>query len=248
MSGKHGNFQFGTIQEDSYCNPPKLPDFTKLHEQACSELALQQTKRDQIIHLYTLLFSFLVPLLISLKDITIEQKGWILLATTFIGILLALIVVRYRVYKEAYWLTCIAIVQLNNLKAEVVNKENIQAVYYHCMKKKWGKNVYTKPNGDKKFCHWRIFVNNIFSAESIYYIIIILLTAVSSGLSLYMILCHVASYAIIFSLFITILLFVLLLYFYFRNLERIYRALVDDSSSSFNFAFSKAWFLHFYKD
>ncbi|MBR2451695.1 MAG: hypothetical protein IKB37_00760 [Rikenellaceae bacterium] len=248
MSGKTGNFRIYTIQESNYCKPPKLPDLTKMYEQACSELALQQTKRDQIIHLFTLLISFLLPLLISLKNISIEHKGWILLAASFIGILLSIIVVRYRVYKEAYWLACIAITQLNNLKDTAINKESIQAIYYHCMHKKWRHNIYTQPNGARKFRHWHIFTSNIFSAESIYYIIIALLTSISCGLSIYMILHFTPLYAMIFSIITTNTLLILLIIFYFRNIEKIYRVLVDNNSSSFNFAFSKAWFLHFYRD
>jgi hypothetical protein len=39
-----------------------------------------------------------------------------------------------------------------------------------------------------------------------------------------------------------------LLHLYFRNLEKVYQVLVDEQSESFNFAFGKAWFLHFYRD
>lgn len=247
MSGKNGDFNFKKIDEDNYCVNPKWIDLAELYKHACNELTLQQTKRDQVIYIYILLFSFLIPLLFSLNDITMQQKGLILSATTVIGVILSVIVVRYRIYKEAYWITCLTITQLRNLKEEAVTKENIHALFYHCMCKKWAKNIRTKKNGKKTFRYWHIFWSNLFSAESLHYVIISLLTSSVGGLSLFLITWNTPWLSTLLCISVSIVIFALLLHFYYRNLRRVYLVLVDDSNSSFNFTFSKAWFLHFYK-
>ena len=247
MNGGNGDFILKSIDESCYCNNPTHYNWDELYKHACTEMTLQQSKRDQIIHIYIVLFSAIVPLLFSLDSITMLQRGLILVATTIIGVILSIIVVRYRVYKEAYWITCITIGQLKNLKESAITKEIIQAVYYQSMSKKWSKNVYQKPNGDKSFRYWDIFFNNIFSAESLYYIMISLLTSIVSALSTYFIFYSFKPFSIITSILVFLVFFVMLLYIYFSNLRRVYQVLVDDKNDSFNFTFSKAWFLHFYR-
>lgn len=247
MNGRNGDFIFKSIDERYYYENPKHLDLDELYKHACSELTLQQNKRDQIIHIYILLFSLIIPLLFSLQNITLVQKGLILLLTTIIGIILSAIVVRYRIYKEAYWITCITIGQLKNIKEELISKELVQAVFYQSMSKKWSKNVHHMSNGKKYFRYWDIFYNNIFSAESLYYVMISLLTSILSGLSIFLILFSYQKLSITISVTVFAALFLFLLYIYFSNLKRVYQVLVDNKNSSFNFTFSKAWFLHFYR-
>lgn len=248
MTGENGKLRFSDPTADIYSQEPACPNLDKLYEQACSELTLQQTKRDHIIHIYTLIFSFVVPLLSSLEKLSADMKGCILLALTIVGVILTIIVVRYRVYKEVYWLTCISITQLKNLKKEALTKDNIQSVFYHCMLKKWSKNVVSSCDNHKAFDHWRIFKGNIFSAETLHYIIISLLTSILFCVALYLM---VKSLTIIYIILLGVAFLVMfgaLLHLYFRNLEKVYQVLVDEQSESFNFAFGKAWFLHFYRD
>lgn len=248
MTGENGKLRFSDPTADIYSHEPACPNLEKLYEQACAELTLQQTKRDHIIHIYTLIFSFIVPLLSSLEQLSADMKGCIVLALTIVGLILAIIVVRYRVYKEVYWLTCISITQLKNLKKEALTKDNIQSVFYHCMVKKWSKNIVSLDDKHKAFDHWRIFKGNIFSAETLYYIIISLLTSILFCVAIYLIVKPLTITYIILIGVAFLLMFGLLLHIYFRNLENVYKALVDGQSNSFNFAFGKAWFLHFYRD
>lgn len=247
MNGENGDFNLKYVDDSCYSDNPVHPDWDELYKHACSEMTLQQSKRDQIIHIYILLFSVIVPLLFSLDSVTMLQKGLILLATTIIGIILSVIVVRYRIYKEAYWITCITIGQLKNLKDSAITKEVVQAVYYQSMNKKWSKNVRINAAGKKCFRYWDIFVNNVFSAESLYYIMISLLTSIVAGLSIYLIFSQYKLFSVIVSLIVFVVLFALLLNMYFSNLRRVYQVLVDNKNDSFNFTFSKAWFLHFYR-
>ena len=243
MSGENGKLAYRKLGKELYEEHTKLPDFTKLYERACSELDLQQEKRDYIVKIYMLIMTFLIPLLVSLDNISIEHKGYILLVASFIGVMLTVIVVRYRVYKEAYWIACVVIMQLHHFKEEAVTKENIQALYYNCMLKKWKKNINIK-NGVRSFSNWRVFKNNIFSAETLYYCIIALLTSISVGVGTGMVfwgevwLGYIAGGVMI----------ILLMMLYFKHLKRFFQVLVDDNlEESFNYAFSKAWILHFYR-
>ena len=246
MSTDKKMFEYMPIEPAAFKEAPEL-DLPKLYEQACSELALQQSKRDVLINIYLVIFSFLVPLTFSLEHVTLMQKGTVLMASGIIGILFSIIIIRYRIYKEAYWHTCFTITQMTNLKTEALTKKNVQSLYYECLNKKWRKYVNIK-NGKKSFKRWKIFCDNIFSAESLYYVVIAFLTSVVTGIGLYLILVPLPSWKVYITIAAAIMIFIWLIWFYFRSLKNVYAVLVDDTSDSFNFAFGKAWFLHFYRD
>ena len=252
MNGTNGDFTYTKINPNDYCDNPKWIDLADLYKHACDELTLQQTKRDQVIYGFVFLFSFITPILFSLDKMTIPQTGFMLLAICVIGLILSVIIIRYRIYKEAYWITCLTITQLRNLKDEAITKQNIQTMYYLCMKKKWGKYVYTNKYNKTAFRYRDIFWSNLFSAESLHYVLIAFLTSIAAGFGLYLIACNYIGLShLIFSTIcvaIGILVFALQLLYYYYNLILIYRVLIDNNHSSFNFTFSKAWFLHFYKD
>lgn len=223
-------------------------DLAKLYEQSCSELALQQEKRDYILKSYILLISIVVPFILSLSDkITPIQTSAILLSIGLIGYIYSLIIIRYRIYKESYWITCIVLTQLLNLKEDSLTKHNVQALYYLCMKKKWGKYVVESKDGDKHFANWNVFCSNIFSAESLLFMVMAFFASIILGLGLYIFISYY-SFCVSISIVVTILLFIHLTWLYFKNLKKVFKVLVDNSEESFNFTFSKAWFLHFYQD
>ena len=201
-----------------------------------------------ILKSYILLFSIVVPLILSLSEkITPIQAGSMLICIGLIGIIYSLIIIRYRIYKESYWITCIVLTQLINLEEESLTKHNIHALYYQCLRKKWGKYVVTTEDGYKRFAHWKIFYSNIFSAESLLFLVMAFFASVISGLGIYMLISNY-SYCTLISIFVALLLFNFFIWFYFRNLENVFKVLIDNTEESFNFTFSKAWFLHFYRD
>lgn len=111
-------------------------DLDAHYERAYAELGLQQTKRDQIITLYLAMFSFLIPFALSLESLSWRVKGLIFLATAVVGVLFALVIIRYRIYKEVYWLCCQSLTVLQGIRTELLNKETIQQVYYSTLYKK----------------------------------------------------------------------------------------------------------------
>ena len=108
-------------------------NWENLYEHAHSELSLQQSKRDQIISLYLAVFTFLLPFVISLEGIAMNLKGLIFIGIGIIGLILAPVIIRYRVYKEIYWLCCQTLTQLMNYESKEVDKELVQHLFYKCI-------------------------------------------------------------------------------------------------------------------
>ena len=92
--------------DDSKLKNEKDYDLGGIYEHAHSELSLQQSKRDQIITIYLALCSFLLPFALGEELISITMKGVLFLVVGLVGMLFSCITVRYREYKEAYWLCC----------------------------------------------------------------------------------------------------------------------------------------------
>lgn len=222
-------------------------NFEKLYEHAHSELSLQQTKRDQIISLYITLCTFVLPFTLSQSAISLPVKGILFLVLSLVGFLMSSIITRYRVYKEVYWACCQCISCLQNFDANDINKEIVQAMLYQILKKKSSSFIKIKANG--KVDRVLFFKQNIFSAETIYYVIHSLLVSIIGGLGLGLSLVGLFPhpvYNILVGLALGLLIFDFLIRNYFKNLRKVYQVIVDDEDSSFNWTFSKAWFLHFY--
>ncbi len=233
-------------------------DLNQLYERAINELGLQQSKRDQLLTIYLAMFSFLIPFALSLKIISWQVKGYIFLATAIIGILFADIIIRYRVYKEVYWLCCQTITILFGVKRSHLSKAIIQQCYRITMDKKCNKYVTKKqakqknesgnPIVTKKFNKLKYIKDNVTSSEFVYFVIHGFVTALIFGLSLGLILPFGFIANIVIATAAALVLILIFICDFFARCMKVYRVLVDDKKASFNYAFSKAWFLHFYLD
>ncbi len=224
-------------------------DLNALYDRANAELALQQSKRDQIISLYLAVFTFLIPFAISLESVSWRIKGMIFLAVAAIGILFSLVVIRYRVYKEAYWLCCQSLTVMMNLREDELDKATVQAIFFQSMYKKGKGYVITdEETGNKSFDKVKYFKKNLFSAETIHFIILAFITASMFGLSFGLVLSLHMIVNVVLGAILGIAVLAGLLSMYFSECCKMYAVLVDDKDSSFNQLFSKAWFLHFYLD
>lgn len=116
--------------DDSKRKVVKEYNFEKLYEHAHSELSLQQTKRDQIITLYLALCSFFIPFVLGEELIEWHLKGGLFIIVGIVGVLFSFATIRYRVYKEIYWLCCQSITVLQNFKQEELDKLTVQKVFY----------------------------------------------------------------------------------------------------------------------
>lgn len=234
-------------------------DLKTLYVQACRELTLQQDKRDKTISIYVAVIAFLVPFLFSKETMTLDGfrmtfAGWVLVIAGLIGVFFSLSVVRYRIYKEVYWITCSVIAQMQNLLEQSFQKKNIQGLFLHCMEKKWKKFVpeydenfqYDEKSPKLRVEYCELIRESYNSAEFYMFASIALIASVLIGFGL----------GLVFNAsglawpFIVVGVAVLggLCWAYFHGLAHVFRYLSDHQRDSFNFSFGKAWFLHIYKD
>ena len=226
----------------------------EIYDHAHSELSLQQSKRDQVMTIYLALASFLLPFALGEEMIAMRLKGAIFIVLCIIGVLFAHIAVRYREYKEVYWLCCQTITVLLSFKPEELNKGVVQSTFYHCLNKK-GKR-YLVPKNDDLVFNRKLFVRkNIFSSETLYYTIISLMASFVGGLGLALLVGTHLWLSVTVGIISGALILLWLLSVYFKALIRVYAVLEERADVSaeardkaFNNVFSKAWFLHFYCD
>ena len=225
-----------------------------IYEHAHSELSLQQSKRDQIITIYLALCSFLLPFALGEALISFQVKGLIFLVLGIIGIFFALSVVRYREYKEVYWLCCQSITVLQSFKIEGIDKQTVQSVFYHCLHKK-GKGYLREAKVGKKIKRGLFVKKNLFSSETLQFSIVSLMAAFISGLGAALACDFGVTVNAVIGAAVGLFVFFLLLMVYFRTCMSVYAALEQGDGSeedlkardqAFNKAFNKAWFLHFY--
>ena len=234
-------------------------DLKTLYVQACRELTLQQDKRDKTISIYVAVIAFLVPFLFSKETMTLDGfrmtfAGWVLVIAGLIGVFFSLSVVRYRIYKEVYWITCSVIAQMQNLTEQSFQKKYIQGLFLHCMEKKWKDYVkdydensqYDEKSPKLKVEYCELIRDSYNSAEFYMFASIALIASALIGFGL----------GLVFNAsgltwpFIVVGVAVLggLCWAYFHGLAHVFRYLSDHQRDSFNFSFGKAWFLHIYKD
>ncbi len=232
--------------------------FETLYEHTHSELSLQQSKRDQLITIYIALISFIVPSVLS-KELGSLITGLSFLLLAFVGLLFSIIIVRYRVYKECYWLACQTLTRLTNYNVKDINKNLVQSVFYHAIYDKYDDYLSTKKHnrdGTRKFRWGKLAKSNMFSAETLYFLIISIVVCVIAFFGVMLLLGSTLWYV---SLAGALLLLFYLLGFYFVSLSKVFDCLrypddladdklVKQANEAFKYAFSKAWTLDFCAD
>ncbi len=232
------------MEVDEYPYQPNF-DIDKLYDAANEEMALQQRKRDQIITLYMAMITFLVPFTIGLAVASLV-KGLMFLFLSVIGLILGLIMIRYRVYKEVYWVSIRTLARLKNSPKESVDKRLIQSVFYSSLKKVGGKFA---DKEKKKINLKKLAKESFFSSETLYFVLQAFVSSAIFTVSFIFIL-DFAHPAIRYtaSALVGMALFGLQYYKYIKELARTYLSLADEENKrAYNYAFSKAWHLHFYK-
>ena len=241
-------------------NAEKEYNLDTLYEHTHSELSLQQSKRDQIITIYLALFSFLMPFALSLESVGLWMKGLIFLVAGVIGVLFSFINVRYRIYKEVYWLSCQALTVLMNVKKEELNKQTIQRAFFHSLQKKG--NAYFVKGRQGKVWDSKTFVKkNTFSSETLHHMIQVLITSVILALSVALIVGGLVNLPLLAMIgigaLVSLVVFALLMRSYFKKLMEVYAVMAYVNTGDpeadkqarnklFNSTFAKAWTLHVY--
>ena len=220
-------------------------DWSKIYELSSKELGIQQDKRDKVINLYLVLCGFLVPFAFSVQ-ISDMGRGLIFLIAAIVGFLFTSIVIRYRIYKEVHWITCSTVTKLPYLNT--VTKDNVQTMFLETMKKKAG-SFYL--NGMLDYGKFKR--KNRSSAETFSFVVLVFLTSIMLGLSLYLLgaCCKPVWVPICIAALASLLAFWLRMRSYMRKLFAVYQCLdpsltPGEFKNAFNSVFEKAWFLHVY--
>ena len=246
-SNNKDNFIVFKIPDNMKTKEPNI-DLEKLYELTINELGLQQSKRDQLLTIYLAMCSFLIPFGFSLDIISWQGKGYIFLATAIVGILFSNIIVRYRIYKEIYWLCCETITILFTLEKKNLTKHILQQCYHRTMYKKCKK--YLVENKDKHlvFNKFEYIKDDITSSEFTYFMIHCFVTSVVFAMAIALILPFKLIISIIIAVVCSLALILGFIINFFSRCINVYGVLIDGNHKKFNSAFKKAWFLHFYLD
>ena len=241
------NFIVFKIPENMKSKEPNV-DLEKLYELTINELGLQQSKRDQLLTIYLAMCSFLIPFGFSLDILSWQNKGYIFLATAIVGILFSNIIVRYRIYKEIYWLCCETITILFTLEKKNLTKHILQQCYHRTMYKKCKK--YLVENKDKHlvFNKFEYIKDDITSSEFTYFMIHCFVTSVVFAMAIALILPFKLIISIIIAVSCSVVLIIGFIINFFTRCINVYGVLCDGHHQKFNSTFKKAWFLHFYLD
>lgn len=229
---------------------PQHVDINDLYQRVTEELTLQQSKRDQLLMIYMAAFAFIVPALISEKGVSPILSGCIFIGLGFIGFLFSMIVIRYRKYKEAYWICCRTLTVMMTLDKTEWTEKNIQAIYYMCLCKKVSKYIKADPTkaSGKRFRFWKYSWKNLNSGETLYLVILGLIAGSVLGMGVGILLPGTMWLKVTTGIVSGAVLCLVAIYQYFKTLAGVYKVCADGLEKSFNNPFGDAWFLHFFVD
>ncbi len=246
MSDKNKLFPY--IDAPKKTTPPLLNkdlDLQEIHAECMQELALQQSKRDQLIAFYLTITGLVSAYLFS-SGINPVVRILIFLALFVLGCIWSAITIRYKVYKEVYWMSCKTVSSLFSVDREKIDKPYLQYIFYTVLKKCY-KSVPKDKSGNKPNLI-KFIIKNLTSAEYLMFLTIVLLTAIAGGAGLFFILWElklpVLGYILVSLFFIAFVTYQTVAYN--KAALSVFKVLEDSLNSSFNKVFEKAWLLHFF--
>lgn len=241
-----------------------------LYSQCNGELTLQQSKRDQIIAVYISVAGFIIPSILGLGVGMLSMAAAFLLMYV-IGDTLCKVVVRYRIYKEVYWITSRTIATLFSVDSNLINKHLVQKLFADNIRRGRASVIVLKDGFDDKVgtaaletpvsyseaVDQRATVKKISnSAETLLYKLMALMSAATLTLATFFaakeflpllpILTPKLQFIIASCIaFVAgILVYVKEKNFYITKLTDVYAYCFDGKKESFNATYAKAWFLH----
>lgn len=233
------------VFDDALYSPEGSMDLDKNYEMTVAELALQQSKRDQIIAFYLTILGFVIPNVIKL-EIGEIPKAVAFLAMYSIGLIFCHVIIRYRIYKEVYWIACRVLIQLNNIRPEGRTKDTIHTLYYNALVKNRDTIVAKNRKGTRN-SKWRSFLRQLNSAETLMFETLAIFCSFVGCIGAWYVYmsCPILGGA----LFVVLVLMILVVnYKYCTRLMNLYTVVDTRDVKDLNIAFSKAWMLHCYVD
>ncbi|MBR5222538.1 MAG: hypothetical protein IKV81_00020 [Clostridia bacterium] len=240
--------KFPYIDPPTKTTPPILNkdlDLQEIHSECVQELGLQQSKRDQLIAFYLTITGLVSAYLFS-SGINPIVRILIFFALFVLGCIWSTITIRYKIYKEIYWMSCKTISSLFSVDRDKIDKAYVQHTFY-CVIKKCYKSI-PKDESGKNPNLFKFIIKNLTSAEYLMFLTIVLLTAASGGAGLFF---------LFYTLGLTVLGYIAVLIFlilfisyqtvsYNKAALSVFKVMQDELNSSFNKVFEKAWHLHFF--
>lgn len=240
------------IPRDNYSVDGSM-DLDSSYQQTVAELGLQQSKRDQIIAFYLTILGFVIPNVVSL-EVGNGPKALAFVAMYVIGAIFCHVILRYRIYKEVYWIACRVISQMCNIKPEHRTKRNIYILFYNAMDNNKSSIVQYSKKQDgsvRKRSLFKSFKRQLNSAETLLYETLTLFSSFVGAIGGYYAWCvskvlGVAVWAILIYMIIRIN------YKYVTRLMALYKCIdeldEDKKLELLEATFAKAWMLHCYVD
>lgn len=231
------------ITKDQY-DKDGCMDLDTCYEQTVAELGLQQSKRDQIIAFYLTILGFVIPSVIEM-EIGNVPKGVAFFAMYFIGVMLCHVILRYRIYKEVYWIACRVITQLCNIKQEHRDRNMIYTLFFSGLKKNMSSIV--KKNKKNKNSVLKSFKRQLNSAETLLFETLLLFATFVGGIGAWYLM-EASKVVAVFAIVLLVYLLIRLNYKYATRLMSLYRCVDTELVQDLESTFSKAWMLHCYVD
>ena len=228
------------IPKDAY-QPSGGMDLDNSYSQTVNELGLQQSKRDQILAFYMTILGFVIPNVVDMNVGNFEKSA-AFFCMYIIGVIFCHVILRYRIYKEVYWIACRVLTQLCNVCVEKRNKEIIYILFFNCLKKNMGTIVVKG-----RFSLLKSFKRQLNSAETLLYETLVLFASFVGCVGSFYLLpvsktAAVASWVFIGCMFIS------MNYKYTKRLMDLYKCVDTGNEKDLDKTFAKAWMLHCYVD
>lgn len=229
-------------------------DLDSCYGQTAEEMSLQQSKRDQIIAFYLTILGLVIPNVVSL-EVRDGAKALAFFAMYIIGAIFCHVILRYRIYKEVYWIACRVILQMHNIKPEHRTKKDIYILFYNALLQNKGSIVqYRKKKADNGIpvrSFWRSLKRQLNSAETLLYETLALFSSFVGTIGGYYVWCL----SPIGGIFVWLFVFCQFLQInrkYVIRLMSLYECVdeteEDKKLEKMEETFAKAWMLHCYVD
>lgn len=216
-------------------------DLDNSYSQTVNELGLQQSKRDQILAFYMTILGFVIPNVVDMNVGNLE-KSTAFFCMYIIGVIFCHVILRYRIYKEVYWIACRVLTQLCNICTEKRNKEIIYTLFFNCLKNNMDTIVVKG-----KFSLLKSFKRQLNSAETLLYETLVLFASFVGFVgSAYLL--QVSKWTAVISVVLIMYIFVRLNYKYAKRLMNLYACVDTENEKDLEKTFAKAWMLHCYVD
>lgn len=222
-------------------------DLMEIYKLTINELGIQQSKRDQTIAFYLTLSGIIAGFLFGSNKITTEVSGLFLFLLGIIGIMLSIVIIRYRRYKEIYWITSRAISSLFSEKdLNNITEEKLKNIFYIVLCKMYES---IKCKRKQKLTLINTMKTSFFSAETLLFMITLFVSAVVLMTSIIFLIPKFMGTLIAIFVFIFVLYF--LYRFYCMQIIKIYKVVEltneEEKLKAFKSVYKSAWFLHLFK-